>query len=218
MLPKIPPLKKDEEYRLLAQRTSAAKTKLIQANLGMVYKLACPFARKYDLDVDDLVQEGIIGLLKAMEKFESKRNLKFITYATPWIQAQLFKYVRKARAGGKTGEQKEKYLKEVSLDAPLSTQEDSSTMLDLLESEINTETIVAEAEEKRNLQKHMEKAKQGLNERERHILTSRWLVLEEDFLTLGNLGKQLNLTKERIRQIEKRAMRKFSKALRSVIS
>ncbi len=218
MFRRIPPLSKDEEYRLLALRTDKAKRKIIQANLGMVFRLAQPIARKHSIELDDLVQEGIIGMLKAMDKFRPERNFKFITYAVPWIRSYLNRYLKYVKSGGKTGEDQDyvKYRKEVSLDAPLpGTENDEQTYLDLLESGIDLGRL---AEEQEFRSKAVEIAKKVLNDREWYIISHHQLsFLTEGHSTLSDMSGKLQLSKERVRQIEVKAMRKFLKAIKDYL-
>ena len=233
-------------------RIRSAKDKLIKGNLRLVISLA----KKYNnrgLQFLDLIQEGNIGLMKAVDKFEYERGHKFSTYATWWIQQAMTRAVadqsRMIRVPvhmndamnriAKTSfyltqqEGRKPTTEEVAKKAGLSPDK-VDKILSVVRDPLSLETPVGEDGEsridnfirdekiaspwqvmlKRSLDEQTRKALATLSPREEKVLRKRFGVGEPSDHTLEEIGKDFKVTRERIRQIESKALRKLMHPVR----
>ena len=246
---KIPLMSREEENALaLKAKTGdkAAKDKIVSANLRFVVNVA----RKYQgggLDFVDLISEGNIGLLTAIEKFDSSKGYHFISYAVWWIRQCILKaiceksrairlplnranelvqieHARKLLGAGKSEEQEivevaemldmdASHVREmlninremVSLDAQVrGSDSEGTTVGDLMEDS----RYVSPYEEMLNkeMRRDIDETLDTLRPEEAHVLRMRFGLEGGKPMSLKEVGDTCNLTKERIRQIEKRAI------------
>jgi len=203
-----PPLSREREYEL-SNRSRAgdkgARRLLINHNVAFVLSLCRRYQGK-GCRMDDLVQEGMIGLLKAVEHFDPAKGNRFSTYASWWIRAYVGKYLRDMRATVKPqiappGEERRALPRDFSLDAPIGDEEDT-TWLDRLENEDPLQDDQFQREERAaEVREALRRVKKRIGGLGWDIVRQR---LEADTpRTLEDIGKDWGLSRERVRQVEK---------------
>ncbi len=259
---RVPLLTAEEEIEIATryQETKSARyaDRLVESNLRFVIKVALDY-KNYGFPLMDLVQEGNMGLLKAVQRFDPNRGFRLISYGVWWIRAHIQEYILKNWSLVKIGttqlqrrlfnnlqstqkrlarlvqsdsetERTELLAKEVggtvrdvlemqqrlsnrdaSLDAPTGTGDnDGYTLLDRLpldKGRTDVESAVADEELRGILSDHLAAAVSELADREKTIVMQRHL--NEEPRTLKELGEHFGVSKERIRQLEERAMRQL---------
>jgi len=253
---KIPLLSADEE-RILAENMEAgdieAKKKLAETNLRLVVSIAKRYVGR-GMQFLDLIQEGNMGLMKAVEKFDFRRGFKFSTYATWWIRQAITrsiadqartiripvhmvetinKLVRIERqlvqelGREPTNEEISEHMgievdkvneirkiaqEPVSLETPIG-EEDDSHLGDFIEDE--TAIAPDEAANFSMLKEQLNQVLSTLSDREKKVLELRFGLNDGTPRTLEEVGKEFEVTRERIRQIEAKALRKLKHPSRS---
>ena len=254
---KIPVLTKDEEVDLsvrILQNDNKAKEKMIRSNLKLVVSIAKKYSGR-GLPITDLVEEGNIGLLRAVEKFDYTKGFKFSTYATWWIRQAIeraitnqcrtvripvhmtenINKVLRAQADFQSREGREPTLLELATACNLTLgalkkvfdafQQDTSLDTPVGEGENGTfHEIIADENECTDPYKLVESASfkalvhkwlDCLNNVEREIICRRYGINCNSQDTLEMIGEDLGITRERVRQIEKRVLTKLKSLIKN---
>ena len=254
---KIPLLTRDEENeyaRAAARGEQAAKDKLVQANLRFVVNVAKKYQNQ-GLPLSDLISEGNIGLMNAIERFDVEKGYHFISYAVWWIRQAILKAiceksrmirlplnranelvqiekVRKDIQAGRSEDAEIRRIAEtlnmkqghvadlinisrdlVSLETPVYAEKDSSLLGDFVEDEgyKAPETQMIE----KALRDDINEVLTTLSDKESEIIQYRFGLNGRSPLSLKEIGDKYKLTKERIRQIEKKALKRLQHPKRS---
>tara|TARA_B100000989_G_C19464016_1_gene437452 strand:+ start:256 stop:1122 length:867 start_codon:yes stop_codon:yes gene_type:complete len=255
-------LEKDEEFFLINDWRDNKTPKSLQKILNSYLRLAVSYARKYSsygLPIDDLIHEGVLGIMHALEKFDTSKDFRLSTYASWWIRASIQDYILKNWSvvrTGSTASQKALFfnLKKIKQqindisrefmgqdeintvsnmlnvksidvqnmesrltggDLHLNQKVDNDTENDLMsllaDDRQNPEETYEDFNDKNIKKNFINKAIDTLNEREKTIIRLR--KFREKSITLDELGQKLKISKERVRQIETKALEKLKKSL-----
>lgn len=227
---------------------------LITSNLRFVVKVAAEY-RHYGLKLLDLIQEGNIGLMMAVRKFNPYKGVRLISYAVWWIRASIQNYILSAwslvkigttqaqrklfyglskaksallkMAGNDTDaavvanmlqvsdqdvvEMEQRIKGDISVDGQIGDS-DGRTILETIPDErMNQEELLAAYQQEHQLKQQVSKALEGLSEKERYVIEKR--VTSEAPLTLQEIADHFSISRERVRQIEERALAKLRQIL-----
>ncbi len=247
----IPLLTREEEYEYsmaAAAGDPAAREKLVRANLRFVVNVAKKYQNQ-GLPLMDLISEGNIGLMNAVERFDATKGYHFISYAVWWIRQAILKAIceksrmirlplnranelvqidkaRKVVHGNRTEESEmreiagllnmsEEHVRDivnisrdmVSLDSPVFTDRDSASLGDFIEDsqyEQPEDYVIAS-----NLREDIDEILTSLSGKEAEVIRYRFGLSGYNAMSLKDIGVKFNLTKERIRQIEKKAIKRL---------
>ncbi len=255
-------LEKEDEFNLINDWRDNKNPIALQKILNSYLRLAVSYARKftsYGLPIDDLIHEGVLGIMHALEKFDTSKDFRLSTYASWWIRASIQDYILKNWSvvrTGSTASQKalffnlkkiKQQINDVSREFMGQREIDKvSNMLNVksidvqnmesrltggdlflnqnIDNESESDFMGLLADERENPEENYEnindkkvkkdlinKAINTLNEREKKIIRLR--KFKEKSITLDELGKMLKISKERVRQIETKALEKLKKTL-----
>lgn len=196
-------LTREQEYELAARchrGDEKARRILAESNLAFVVAVAKKYAHRGGARLDDLIQEGNVGLMKAIEHFDPKKNVRFATYAVWWIRAYITRYLKENRSQVRGGETERASMTDFSLDIPVDG-EGETTYLDRLEDGAPTpddQFLVAEKSEE--VQRALERVRKRIGDLGWDILQER--LTQDKPRTLEELGERWGVSRERVRQVE----------------
>ena len=255
-------LEKDEEFMLINDWRDNKTPSSLQKILNSYLRLAVSYARKYSsygLPIDDLIHEGVLGIMHALEKFDTSKDFRLSTYASWWIRASIQDYILKNSSvvrTGSTASQKalffnlkkiKQQINDVSrefmgqdeinkvsnilnvkslevqnmesrltggdlhLNQKVDNENENDLMSLLADERQNPEETYEDFNDKNIKKDFINKAIDTLNDREKTIIRLR--KFREKSITLDELGQKLRISKERVRQIETKALEKLKKSL-----
>lgn len=248
---KIPLLTNDEEIQLATRAAAgdkAARDKLLTSNMRFVIKIASQYLNK-GLEYEDLISEGYLGLMKALDHFDVSKGYHFISYAVWWIRQSIMKAIvdfgrpirlpvnkdaelteikracHSVNPHGKKSEEEEleevalklgmtkHHIREmlnisqemISLDSPISGDSDTALVDTVSAGTFTPEDTAIDA----SLKTEIDKAFVGLDKKSVEVLNMRYGLNGQGERTLKEVGEKMNLSRERVRQIEKHAIAKI---------
>ena len=255
-------LEKKEEFFHIEEWRNNRNSNSLKIVLNAYLRLAVSYARKYKsygLPIDDLIHEGVLGIMHALEKFDVSKDFRLSTYASWWIRASIQDYVLKNWSVVKTGStasQKalffnlrkiKKQISDVSsdymgqqeinkvseilnvknlevqnmesrlsggdvyLNQKIDKDSENDLMSLLQDDRSNPEEVLEDYNDSKLKKKFINQAISTLNEREKIIIKLR--KLKEKSITLDEIGQMLKISKERVRQIETKALEKLKLAI-----
>jgi len=198
---RFPPLARDVEHALALRARkgdSSARQKLVQHSLAYVVLVALK-QRRGSVRLDDLIQEGNLGLMRAAEKFDPDAGSRFLTYATWWIRAYIGKYLKEARStvrprSGTVAQS------DFSLDSPIGEDEDDHYLERIEDEGPGPEDACIAAEGDREVRGALNEARTRIGELGWEIVHHR--LQQDSPKTLEEIGNRWGLSRERVRQVE----------------
>ncbi|MDR2850882.1 MAG: RNA polymerase factor sigma-32, partial [Desulfovibrio sp.] len=259
-LSRFPMLTPEEEHALALRvrdhNDPDAAFRLVSSHLRLVVRIAMDFQRRWMQNVLDLIQEGNVGLMRAVNKFDPDKGIKFSYYASFWIKAYILKFImdnwRMVKIGTtqvqrklfynlnrerqrliaqgynpdaallaeRLGVNEEQIIEmdqrlsssDISLNMPVGEESGNATRMDFLPAlSPGIESMLASVEIAAIVRSRLKTIVPELNEKELYILRNR--LLSDEPVTLREIGERYNITKERVRQLEARLLKKIRRHL-----
>lgn len=214
----------DEEERDLSARIQngdqRALSRLVEANLKFVVNVARQYKGK-GLDIEDLISEGNIGLMKAAAKFDGTKGVRFVNFAVGYIRTQMEKAISQQAGlyqvpGDVKDEQTslQRQNQALSVDAPLGHR----TNMNLLSVLINQDAPIAdERVHSQAIEDAIEFALLSLDKRESQVVNA-YFGINQEHETMAEIAEDMNLKRERVRQIRDKAVRKLRKSYKNQLN
>ena len=198
------PLSTQEEEQLLQgmrEGDLSCRNRLIEHNLRLVAHVVKKYSNTM-YETDDLISIGTIGLIKAVDSFNSEKGIRLATYASRCIENELLMLMRSSK----------KQSKEVSLFDPVGSDKEGNTiqLLDVCVAE--EPDIIEQMEEQQKLSKLRKYIEEVLTEREQEIINLRYGMLDGKEVTQREIADKLNISRSYVSRIEKKALKKLKAA------
>lgn len=203
-----PPLSKEEEQKLLIllpKGDKSARATLIERNLRLVVYIARKFENT-GINIEDLISIGTIGLIKAVNTFDTERKIKLATYASRCIENEILMYLRKNN----------KTRSEMSFDEPLNIDWDGNELLlsDVLGTEVDIISQNLDSEVDRDL---LRDALTELKDREKQIMELRFGLVGEEGKTQKDVADMLGISQSYISRLEKKIIKRLTKEFKKMV-
>ncbi|HXN40930.1 MAG TPA: sigma-70 family RNA polymerase sigma factor [Myxococcaceae bacterium] len=197
-----PQLTREQEYELSRRAKKGdeeARRILGVSNLAFVVAIAKKFANR-GARLDDLIQEGNVGLMKAIEHFDPKKNVRFATYAVWWIRAYITRYLKDNRSQVRGGEAERQSMVDFSLDAAIDDDSESTYIERLEDPEPDPQEAYISEEKDTEVQEALARVRKRIGDLGWAILQER--LTQDKPRTLEELGQRWGVSRERVRQVE----------------
>lgn len=207
-LKKYKPISRSRERELIMKAKSGdvdAQNEILTANLRFVFNIASRY-KGNGAAISDLISEGNMGLIKAIQKFNPERDVKFISYAVWWVRNSMQEFIKK----------RQMHLKMEKEEDTLNTIVCEKRLIDNNDEVITKKDVVMsnerDEEKRENDKSHkliVDKILSVLSDRERYIIEEYYGIGDKKEKNLEEIGIELNITRERVRQIKKSAINKL---------
>ena len=203
------PLSEEEESEYIQRckdGDTQARNLLIEHNLRLVAHIAKKYTtsgRIASVDFDDIISIGSIGLIKAIDSFNSGKSARLATYAARCIENEILMYIRSSK----------KYSNDIFLQDPIGHDFDGNeiTVMDMVKSD--DDTVPDEVSDKIDITRMMRKIDEVLDEREREIIRLRYAVCGGEEMTQREIASMLGISRSYVSRIEKKALKKIAACL-----
>lgn len=203
------PLSEEEESEYIQRckdGDTQARDLLIEHNLRLVAHIAKKYTtsgRIASVDFDDIISIGSIGLIKAIDSFNSGKSARLATYAARCIENEILMYIRSSK----------KYSNDIFLQDPIGHDFDGNeiTVMDMVKSD--DDPVPDEVSDKIDINRMMRKIDEVLDEREREIIRLRYAVCGGEEMTQREIASMLGISRSYVSRIEKKALKKIASCL-----
>ena len=203
------PLSEEEESEYI-QRCKDGDTQARDLLIEHNFRLVAHIAKKYttsgriaSVDFDDIISIGSIGLIKAIDSFNSGKSARLATYAARCIENEILMYIRSSK----------KYSNDIFLQDPIGHDFDGNeiTVMDMVKSD--DDPVPDEVSDKIDITRMMRKIDEVLDEREREIIRLRYAVCGGEEMTQREIASMLGISRSYVSRIEKKALKKIASCL-----
>ena len=207
-LKKYKPISREKERELLIKAKNGdlkAQNEILTANIRFVFNIASRY-KGNGAAISDLISEGNLGLIKAMQKFDLSKDVKFISYAVWWVRNAMQEFIKKRQAS-LNFEKEDKTLSTPLVSNGIPDSEDER--VERREVMLSNEEDEAKQELHKNQRRIIDALMSKLQGREKKIVIEYYGIDGKKSKNLEELGKELGITKERVRQIKQVALNKL---------